>query len=82
MRFLIDMKLSPSWVDFLREAGHEAIHWSAVGAFDASDRTLTQWAAEPDYVVLTNDLSAPSPTAISTSPATGSGSARPSKKAA
>lgn len=59
MRFLIDMNLSPSWVPFLQNAGFEAAHWSAVGAADAadaSDRTLMQWAAAHDHVVVTNDL--------------------------
>jgi len=52
MRFLID--LSPSWVPFLQNAGFEAVHWSAVGSVDASDRTLLQWAAGHDHVVVTN----------------------------
>jgi len=56
MRFLIDMNLSPSWIPFLRNAGFDAAHWSAVGAADASDRTLMQWAAAQDHVVVTNDL--------------------------
>lgn len=56
MRFLIDMNLSPNWVPFLQQAGLEATHWSTVGAADASDRTLMQWAATHDCVVLTNDL--------------------------
>ncbi|WP_230646734.1 DUF5615 family PIN-like protein [Bradyrhizobium sp. Leaf401] len=56
MRFLIDMNLSPSWVPFLQNAGFEVVHWSAVGAADASDRTLMQWAAARDHVVVTNDL--------------------------
>ncbi|HLH12140.1 MAG TPA: DUF5615 family PIN-like protein [Methylovirgula sp.] len=56
MRFLIDMNLSPSWVAFLRKAGFEATHWSAVGAPGATDRALMQWAAAQDHVVVTNDL--------------------------
>lgn len=27
MRFLVDMNLSPRWVDFLAAAGCEAVHW-------------------------------------------------------
>ena len=56
MRFLVDMNLSPRRVAFLRNAGFEAIHWSNVGAPDASDRALMQWAAAHDDIVLTNDL--------------------------
>lgn len=56
MRFLIDMNLSPNWVPFLQKAGFDATHWSTLGAADASDRTLMQWAAAHDRVVVTNDL--------------------------
>lgn len=56
MRFLVDMNLSPTWVMFLQAAGLEAVHWSAVGAANASDRVLMEWAAAREYVVLTNDL--------------------------
>jgi predicted nuclease of predicted toxin-antitoxin system len=50
------MNLSPNWVSFLQEAGLEATHWSRVGAANAPDRALMQWAATRDHVVLTNDL--------------------------
>jgi predicted nuclease of predicted toxin-antitoxin system len=50
------MNLSPSWVELLTRAGEEAVHWSRVGAANASDRELMQWAAEHGYVVLTADL--------------------------
>lgn len=56
MRFLVDMNLSPSWVPFFQKAGFETRHWSEVGAPDASDRALMQWAAAEGYVVVTNDL--------------------------
>lgn len=56
MRVLIDMNLSPDWVSFLVDAGFEAVHWSKVGSPSAADDELMQWAAENDYVVLTNDL--------------------------
>ena len=51
MKFLVDMNLSPSWVDFLARAGFEAVHWSDVGVGEASDFELMQWAAERDHVV-------------------------------
>jgi predicted nuclease of predicted toxin-antitoxin system len=56
MKILIDMNLSPRWVDFLMSAGFEAIHWSKVGARDASDPELMRWAADHGHIVLTNDL--------------------------
>ena len=41
MKILVDMNLSPGWVDFLIEAGIEAVHWSKVGASDANDIPTT-----------------------------------------
>ncbi|MCW5599101.1 hypothetical protein C8R30_1526 [Nitrosomonas nitrosa] len=35
MKLLIDMNLSPRWVDVLANAGFEAAHWSALGAYNA-----------------------------------------------
>jgi predicted nuclease of predicted toxin-antitoxin system len=56
MKFLIDMNLPPSWVGFLTEAGFEAVHWSSIGADDASDSEIFGWAAAKDHIVLTCDL--------------------------
>lgn len=56
MRVLIDMNLSPRWVDRLRDAGIEATHWSVVGASTASDREIMAHAAQQGLVVLTHDL--------------------------
>lgn len=56
MKLLLDMNLSPSWVPFLRNAGVDAVHWSAVGAANASDRIIMEWAREHSCVVFTNDL--------------------------
>jgi predicted nuclease of predicted toxin-antitoxin system len=32
MKILVDMNLSPTWVQFLVAHGIEAVHWSAIGA--------------------------------------------------
>ena len=56
MRLLIDMNLSPKWVEFLNDAGLEATHWSALGAANAPDPELMAFAKTHDYVILTNDL--------------------------
>ena len=56
MKLLIDMNLSPSWVEYLSEAGFESVHWSTVGALTAPDTELMRWASEHSYVVLTADL--------------------------
>ena len=56
MKFIVDMYLSPKWVEVLVKAGWQAAHWSTVGAPDAADEVLMQWAADNDSIVLTHDL--------------------------
>lgn len=56
MKILVDMNLSPRWVDYLAAAGFDCVHWSQVGAKDATDTELMRWAAEHGRVVLTSDL--------------------------
>jgi predicted nuclease of predicted toxin-antitoxin system len=56
VRLLIDMNLSPAWVDFLGAAGIEAVHWASVGERDALDTDIMAHAAARNYVVLTHDL--------------------------
>ncbi|MGH8162510.1 MAG: DUF5615 family PIN-like protein [Gammaproteobacteria bacterium] len=52
----LDMNLSPRWVRYLRSAGVDCLHWSEVGAADARDRELMQWAERNDCAVMTADL--------------------------
>lgn len=56
MKLLVDMNLSPRWVETLGAAGFSAVHWSTVGAATAEDSNIMAWAATNDYVVLTHDL--------------------------
>jgi predicted nuclease of predicted toxin-antitoxin system len=56
MKLVIDMNLSPSWVELLIAHGFEAVHWSAVGAATATDETIMSWALTQSRVVVTNDL--------------------------
>jgi predicted nuclease of predicted toxin-antitoxin system len=56
MKILIDMNLSPRWVDLFINAGWQAVHWSTVGPPNASDREIMAWAGANDYVVMTHDL--------------------------
>ena len=56
MKLIVDMNLSPRWVDLLVSAGFEAAHWSSIGAMDAPDTTIMAYAHDNDYVVLTHDL--------------------------
>ena len=56
MRMLIDMNLSPRWVDLLTDACIESVHWSTVGAANTPDAEIMAFAKANDYVVLTHDL--------------------------
>lgn len=56
MKLLLDMNLSPRWAEVLRQAGHDAGHWSVVGPAEAEDGELMAWARTHGFVVLTNDL--------------------------
>ena len=56
MKILIDMNLSPSWADFLKEKGYEAAHWSSIGYANAPDEQIFEFAIEDDWVILTSDL--------------------------
>src|SRR5579862_8330543 len=59
MRLLVDMNLTPRWVQFLQRVGHEAVHWSSVGPITAKDREICDYAGRYAYVILTNDLDFP-----------------------
>ncbi len=56
MRVLIDMNLSPDWVETLKQNGIEAVHWSTVGAKNASDIDVFSYASRENYLIFTNDL--------------------------
>ena len=56
MKIIIDMNLSPQWVSVLKSGGHEPIHWSQVGASNAPDREIMEWAHTNNHVVFTHDL--------------------------
>ena len=59
MRLLVDMNLTPRWVPFLRDAGHEAVHWSSIGSNSSKDGEICDYARQHAYVLLTNDLDFP-----------------------
>ncbi|EAZ92983.1 DUF5615 family PIN-like protein [Crocosphaera chwakensis] len=56
MKILIDMNLSPNWVDVFAKYGIVAKHWSTIGKPMASDKVIMEWALENNYIVFTNDL--------------------------
>lgn len=56
MKLLVDMNLSPRWVEWLARSAVEAAHWSKLGPPEASDREIMAFAAAHDWIVLTHDL--------------------------
>lgn len=56
MKFLIDMNLSPRWVEVFMAAGLDATHWFAIGDHRATDRSIMEWARSNGYIVFTHDL--------------------------
>lgn len=56
MKLLIDMNLSPDWIDIFVPHGWLATHWSKVGDIRATDKTILEWARQNGYVVFTHDL--------------------------
>lgn len=56
MKLLVDMNLSPRWMEVLGGAGFKAAHWSTLGAHNAPDSEIMAYAKVFDYVVLTHDL--------------------------
>ena len=56
MKIVIDMNLSPQWVEGLMSDGHDCVHWSEIGPPNAPDREMLLWARSNGYVVLTHDL--------------------------
>ena len=56
IQFLIDMNLSPDWIDWLERHGWHAIHWSSAGDPKAPDEAIMRWALANQYVVFTHDL--------------------------
>lgn len=57
MKLLFDMNLAPSWVEAVNSHGrHSAVHWSAIGALDALDTQIMDYARGQSCVVMTCDL--------------------------
>jgi predicted nuclease of predicted toxin-antitoxin system len=56
VKLLVDMNLSPSWIERLARHGFDAVHWSSIGAVTAPDSEILKWANEHEFVLITNDL--------------------------
>ena len=55
IQILIDMNLSPDWVDELSKHGWASTHWSTIGDPKATDHEIMDWARNNDHVVFTHD---------------------------
>lgn len=56
MKIVLDMNLSPTWEPFLEGNGYETKHWRNIGAIDAPDTEIMEWAKTNGYIVFTHDL--------------------------
>jgi predicted nuclease of predicted toxin-antitoxin system len=56
MTVLLDMNLSPRWVEALAKEGIHAIHWATIGQANDPDSKIIAVAQQSDYVLLTQDL--------------------------
>lgn len=56
MTIVIDKCLPLSWVDYLRKSGHNVRHWRELGAPNAPDIEVMDWAFRNEAIVLTHDL--------------------------
>ena len=56
MKLLIDMNLSPLWVQFLADSGFDSIHWSNVGQPSAPDTQIMDYASANGLIIFTHDL--------------------------
>lgn len=50
------MNLSPRWVEVFLDSPIEAVHWSQIGAYDATDHELMAYACAHKFVIMTHDL--------------------------
>ena len=55
MRLIVDMNLSPAWVEFLAASGFEASHWSQLGAPAAADVEIMAYARSVGAVILSTN---------------------------
>ena len=56
LALLVDMNLSPVWVQWFKGRGRPAVHWSAIGDPRATDRVILSWARDHGHVLFTHDL--------------------------
>jgi predicted nuclease of predicted toxin-antitoxin system len=49
------MNLTPLWVEFFKEAKYIAKRWSEIGNATDTDKEISDYAIENDYIVFTHD---------------------------
>jgi predicted nuclease of predicted toxin-antitoxin system len=59
VKIVVDMNLSPEWLEVFAQAVWQARHWSQIGRPNADDDEIFSWAAENDHLVFTQDLDFP-----------------------
>ena len=55
MNFVVDANLSPRLAEFLRDAGHDAVHVRDIGIRAASDDEIIDYAISTDRIVISHD---------------------------
>ncbi len=50
------MNLGATWVNLLRERGHDAVHWKDIGEQSASDEDIMATAKQRGAAILSGDL--------------------------
>jgi predicted nuclease of predicted toxin-antitoxin system len=56
INIVVDMNMSPVWVELVSQKDINAVHWSTVGDPQETDRRILDWALSNDFIVLTRDL--------------------------
>ena len=56
MKILLDMNVPFGYAALLSKKGFDALRWSDVGAPNAADAEIMEYARKHDYIVLTYDL--------------------------
>ena len=51
VKILIDMNLSPKFVELFAKRGVHAAHWADIGAPDAKDIVIMDFASESGYIL-------------------------------
>ena len=55
MNYVVDANLSPRLAEFLRDAGHDAVHVRDIGLRTASDDQIIDYALSTDRIVISHD---------------------------